>query len=71
MVGTLKKAGDLVDYYYKLVEFDYSRNKQKSSAKKCANKAVEEILDAMKPHHITGSDELEFWYEVQRHIWDF
>ena len=71
MEGTKDKADELMDYYYTIVEFDLDRDKQIRLAKKGAVKAVDLVKDELKKHFPPTSDELEFWYEVERYIWEF
>lgn len=40
------KAWQLIDIFFKLVEFDLDKDKQIQNAKKCALIAINEILDA-------------------------
>ena len=41
-----REAWDLIDEFYKLVEFDLDNNKQKESAKKCSIITVNKIIES-------------------------
>jgi hypothetical protein len=60
-----RKAMQLIDTYYKLVEFDLDTDKQIGRAKSCALIAVDEILRVM------GSYGSPYWSEVRKQIQQF